>query len=232
MSTAAAAGPIVRCRDVSKTYRMGQTEVPALRDVCLEIEAGDYVAVTGASGSGKSTLMNLLGALDTPSGGELEVAGQMLSKLGSDALARFRNEVVGFVFQHFNLLQRTSALENAALPLLYRRPAHPDPTGRARACLELVGLGDRLDHQPGQLSGGQQQRVAIARALVGEPRLILADEPTGALDSTTSQEIMGIFEGLNARGITIIVITHEEDIAARARRRLVFRDGRLVEDRS
>lgn len=221
---------LIRCHDLQKTYRMGDNLVHALRGVSLEIQTGEYVAIMGASGSGKSTFMNLLGALDTPSEGELEIDGQRLSSLSSDELAYFRNEVIGFVFQQFNLLPRTSALANVELPMLYSRRHPKNRHARAQACLELVGLGTRLDHQPSQLSGGQQQRVAIARALVNEPRILLADEPTGALDTTTSKEVMAIFGKLNQMGITVILVTHEPDIAAYARRRLLFRDGLLIED--
>jgi putative ABC transport system ATP-binding protein len=225
------AGPLIDCRGLGRTYRMGDTEVRALHDVTVAIDAGEHVAVTGASGSGKSTFMNLLGALDVPTAGRLAVGGCSLQSLPEDELARFRNEMVGFVFQQFNLLPRTTALENVALPLLYARRPKEERLERALRCLERVGLADRARHLPAQLSGGQQQRVAIARALVNEPRLLLADEPTGALDSRTSDEIMTMFEDLNTAGITVIVVTHEADIAARARRRLVFRDGALIEDR-
>jgi putative ABC transport system ATP-binding protein len=220
----------IACSDLAKTYRIGGGEVRALRGVSLEIQSGDYVAVTGMSGSGKSTFMNLLGALDTPSAGSLRMAGRELSDLSSDELADFRNRTIGFVFQQFNLLARTTALDNVALPLLYARGAKIDRKARARACLDIVGLADRADHHPSQLSGGQQQRVAIARALVNEPKLILADEPTGALDTATSDEIMTIFERLNRSGITVVVVTHEPQIANRARRRLAFRDGSLISD--
>jgi putative ABC transport system ATP-binding protein len=210
---------------------MGDNIVYALRGVTVDIMAGEYVAIMGSSGSGKSTFMNLLGALDTPSHGELEIDGRQLGKLSLDELANFRNEVMGFVFQQFNLLPRTSALVNVELPMLYSQ--HPSKARhvRAKACLELVGLGERLDHHPSQLSGGQQQRVALARALVNNPRILLADEPTGALDTTTSEEVMAIFAQLNQMGITIILVTHEPDIAAHARRRLLFRDGLLIEDK-
>lgn len=222
--------PLIVGRDLVKTYRMGDNEVHALRGVSLEIAAGDYVAVTGASGSGKSTLMGLLGALDQPTSGTLTVAGRELSRLSTDELAGFRNEVVGFVFQQFHLLRRTPAIDNVALPLLYGRHAE-DRRARAMECLAMVGLSDRFHHHPSQLSGGQQQRVAIARALVNRPRILLADEPTGALDSRTSEEIMDIFGRLNREeGITIILVTHEADVAARARRRLTFRDGLIAED--
>jgi putative ABC transport system ATP-binding protein len=221
---------VIECRDLVKTYRLGGSIIHALAGVSLTIGSGDYVAVTGASGSGKSTFMNLVGALDVPTAGMLSVDGLDIARLGADRMARFRNESIGFVFQQFNLLSRTTALANVMLPLLYSRTPIQERSDRARRSLERVGLGARLDHHPSQLSGGQQQRVAIARALVNAPRIILADEPTGALDTATSNEIMAIFDELNAAGITIIVVTHEADIAARARRRLVFRDGRLVGD--
>ncbi len=229
MNETAQAG-LISARGLTKVYRMGDTDIRALDEVSVDIGQGEYVAVSGASGSGKSTFMNLVGALDTPTSGTLEVEGNDLSRLRRDALAAFRSDVIGFVFQQFNLLPRTSALKNVALPLLYARGRPADASARARECLEMVGIGDRTGHMPSQLSGGQQQRVAIARALVNQPRIILADEPTGALDSRTADEIMGIFEDLNRRGITIILVTHEPDIAARARRRLVFRDGKIVQD--
>lgn len=224
--------PLIRCRNLQKTYVMGDNLVYALRGVSLDIYAGEYVAIMGASGSGKSTFMNLLGALDVPTSGDLEIDGRHIGTLSSDELAAFRNEVMGFVFQQFNLLARTSALANVELPMLYSRHPAKHRDERAKACLELVGLGTRMDHHPSQLSGGQQQRVAIARALVNEPRILLADEPTGALDTTTSEEVMGIFGKLNQMGITVILVTHEPNIAAYARRQLVFRDGLVVEDKS
>jgi putative ABC transport system ATP-binding protein len=223
---------LIECRDLTKTYVMGSDTVRALDGVSLDIDAGDYVAVLGASGSGKSTFMNLLGALDQPSSGELSVAGNDLSALKPDEIARFRNEMVGFVFQQFNLLRRTSAVANAALPLLYSQIPQAERRTRAIARLEMLGLADRMDHHPSQLSGGQQQRVAIARALVNNPKILLADEPTGALDSKTSAEIMSIFDQLNRDGITIILVTHEQDVANHARRQLVFSDGKIVEDRT
>ncbi|ALG66599.1 ABC transporter ATP-binding protein [Beggiatoa leptomitoformis] len=223
--------PLIRCQQLCKTYQMGDNLLQALRGISLDIYAGEYVAVMGASGSGKSTFMNLLGALDKPSSGELEIDGRNIGSLSSDELAYFRNEVIGFVFQQFNLLARTSALENVELPMLYSRKARPNRHERAKQCLELVGLGQRMDHQPSQLSGGQQQRVAIARALVNEPRILLADEPTGALDTKTSEEVMAIFGQLNQMGITVILVTHEPDIADHAKRRLMFRDGLLLEDK-
>ena len=226
----AGAPVLIRARQLSRVYKLGGGDVHALRGVDCDIEEGAYVAVMGPSGSGKSTFMNMLGALDTPSGGELTIAGQSLSNRTPDELAKFRNEIVGFVFQQFNLLPRTAAIDNVALPLLYRGMPAAERRKRAAACLEMVGLGDRMDHHPSQLSGGQQQRVAIARALANEPRILLADEPTGALDSKTSDDVMDIFDQLNAAGITLILVTHEADVGARARRRIVFRDGKIVED--
>jgi putative ABC transport system ATP-binding protein len=209
---------------------MGDQEVAAVRDVSLTIAEGEYVAVMGPSGSGKSTFMNLVGALDVPTSGEIRIAGKALSGLDGDELAALRNETIGFVFQQFNLLARTSALKNVMLPLSYRRLPAADAEVRARRNLERVGLGDRLDYMPSQLSGGQQQRVAIARALVNDPKLLLADEPTGALDSATSDEIMKLLSELNRQGITIIVITHDPDVAALARRQIRFKDGGVVAD--
>ncbi len=223
---------LIDCRNLTKVYHMGETEIRALDGVSLTIGQGEYVAIMGASGSGKSTLMNLLGALDSPSSGELYVDGQALADLDSDALAEFRSRSIGFVFQQFNLLPRTSAAENAALPLVYAGVSPRERRQRALARLEQVGLGDRSHHHPKQLSGGQQQRVAIARALVNDPAIILADEPTGALDSTTSREVMAIFDSLNRDGITVILVTHEQEVADHAKRQIVFRDGRVVEDRS
>ena len=228
------AGPkqasLIHARSLSKFYSMGESEIRALDRVSLDIKAGEYVAVTGPSGSGKSTFMNLVGALDVPSSGTLEVEGKDLAKLSRNQLAGLRSSVIGFVFQQFNLLPRTSALDNVALPLHYANRPSRGAYARARECLAMVGISDRASHMPSQLSGGQQQRVAIARALVNEPRILLADEPTGALDTRTSDEIMEIFERLNEQGITVILVTHEPDVAARARRRIAFRDGRLVED--
>ena len=224
------APPQIVARDLVKTYRLGGSVIGALQGVSVEVARGEYLAVTGASGSGKSTFMNLIGALDTPTSGSLEIEGRALGGLGSDQLALYRNEKVGFVFQTFNLFPRTSALDNVALPLLYSPRGHRGARDKAKACLAQVGLADREDHQPSELSGGQQQRVAIARALVNDPHIILADEPTGALDSHTTEEIIALFEELNATGITVIVVTHEPDIAKRARRRLTFRDGQIVED--
>lgn len=222
--------PQITACDLVKTYSLGGSIIGALQGIDVEIERGEYVAVTGPSGSGKSTFMNLIGALDAPTSGSLQVEGRELGMLGSDELALYRNETIGFVFQAFNLLARTSALDNVALPLLYSPRGRQSARDKARICLERIGLADRENHQPSELSGGQQQRVAIARALVNDPRIILADEPTGALDSHTTEEIIDLFEELNATGITVIVVTHEADIARRARRRLTFHDGRIIED--
>ena len=210
---------------------MGGEVIHALSDVSLDINRGEYVAIMGPSGSGKSTLMNLIGALDVPTSGDLVINGLNLSKQEPDTLAEFRNLTVGFVFQQFNLLARTSALENVKLPLFYARQYQAkDMNNLAMECLARVGLSDRMDHQPTQLSGGQQQRVAIARALVNNPSVILADEPTGALDSRTSQELLELFQELNDSGITIIVVTHEKEVADESRRNLIFRDGQVVDD--
>ena len=225
------AAPLIECRDLTRVYRMGGGEVRALDGVSVTIDEGEYVAIMGASGSGKSTFMNMLGALDRPTSGSLRVAGEAIETMGPDQLAAFRNRTIGFVFQQFNLLARTSAEDNAALPLIYSGMKAAERKERARARLTQVGLGERMDHHPSQLSGGQQQRVAIARALVNNPRILLADEPTGALDSQTTVEVLGIFDRLNAEGITVILVTHEQDVAAHARRQIVFRDGRIVEDR-
>ena len=224
--------PQILARDLVKTYRLGGSIIGALQGVSVEVERGEYLAVTGASGSGKSTFMNLIGALDTPTSGSLKIEGNELSGLSSDQLAAYRNAKIGFVFQTFNLLARTSALDNVALPLLYSRHGHAGAREKAKQCLAKVGLGHREHHQPSELSGGQQQRVAIARALVNDPHIILADEPTGALDSHTSEEIIELFEALNETGITVILVTHEPDIAKRARRRITFRDGKIVEEAS
>ena len=229
-AAAAAARPLIRAENVFKIYTMGQQTVPALNGVSLDIADGDFVAIMGASGSGKSTMMNLIGALDIPTSGKLSINGQDISKMAADDLALLRNRSIGFVFQQFNLLARTTALKQVMLPLLYTHPRPRDAEARARERLAQVGLADRLDHHPRQLSGGQQQRVAIARALVNNPKILLADEPTGALDTKTSEEIMAVFTKLNGEGITVILVTHEPDIAAFARRRIVFRDGRIVSD--
>ena len=213
-----AAAVLIDARDVRKTYVMGETEVAALRGVSLAIGRGEYVAVMGPSGSGKSTFMNLVGALDQPTAGRLTVAGSDLGRLAPDALAAFRNRAIGFVFQQFNLLPRTTAQENVELPLVYAGIAAGERRRRARDALERVGLAERLTHQPSQLSGGQQQRVAIARALVNEPSILLADEPTGNLDSATSEEIMALFDALHAAGNTVVLVTHETEIAAHTHR--------------
>lgn len=221
---------LIQTAGLSKDYVMGTNVVHALRGVSLSIDEGEFVAIMGASGSGKSTFMNLLGCLDSPSSGEYELAGEKVSSLSPDALAAIRNKRIGFVFQQFNLLPRTSALDNVELPLLYAGLPAPERKARAMQRLEEVGLGARTDHHPAQLSGGQQQRVAIARALVNNPSLILADEPTGALDSRTSIEIMALLQKLNREGMTIVMVTHEHDIAAFASRIIVFRDGAVVQD--
>jgi len=224
--------PVVQLDNVQKVYRTGEIEVRAVRGVTLTINRGEFVAVMGASGSGKSTLMNIIGCLDRPTEGRYVLDGQDVSGLDRDARADLRNRKLGFVFQGFNLLNRTTALENVELPLLYREPRVPSAERhrRAREALALVGLAEREDHHPSQLSGGQQQRVAIARALVNQPEVLLADEPTGNLDSKTSVEIMGVFQQLNDRGITIVMVTHELDIAHYCKRNLIMRDGRLVSD--
>ena len=221
---------VVRMLGVAKAYGMGGHVVPALRGITLEIDQGEFVAVMGPSGSGKSTFLNLLGCLDKPSAGRYLFEGRDVAGLGSDDLAAIRNRKLGFVFQNFNLLARSSAIENVELPLIYRGMAKAERRRRVEPALATVGLGHRADHWPSQLSGGEQQRVAIARALVNGPSLILADEPTGALDSRTSLEIMTLFEALNRAGITIVMVTHEQDIAHHARRIVTFSDGRIVED--
>ncbi|HET6366988.1 MAG TPA: ABC transporter ATP-binding protein [Pseudomonadales bacterium] len=221
---------LIDVQDLAKDYRMGAQSVHALRGVTLTIRAGEFVAVMGPSGSGKSTFMNLLGCLDGPTAGRYLLDGQDVSGLSASALARVRNQKIGFVFQGFNLLARTSALENVELPLLYGSLSSAERRARANHTLEAVGLSNRADHQPSQLSGGQQQRVAIARALVNTPALILADEPTGNLDTRTSVEIMALLQTLNRQGITVVLVTHERDIAEYATRVIYFRDGRLQRD--
>ena len=225
------AGPLIAVQDVTKVFRMGDVEVRALRGVSLEIATGEFVAIRGPSGSGKSTLMNILGCLDRPTTGRYLLEGRDVAPLDRDALARIRNRMLGFVFQSFNLLHRTSAIENVELPLLYAGVGRVERRRRAAEALERVGLGDRLDHTPNRLSGGQQQRVAIARALVSEPKLILADEPTGNLDSRTSVELMALFQELGRSGITIVLVTHEPDIATFVGRVVVVRDGHIASDR-
>jgi putative ABC transport system ATP-binding protein len=227
---AAARVPIIGVRDLVKVYGEGENAVEALRGVSIEIHQGEMVAVMGASGSGKSTLMNILGCLDRPTSGSYALTGEDVSRLSRDELAEIRNRRLGFVFQNFNLLSRTSALENVELPLLYSAVRGGEIAERARAALTRVGLGDRMHSKPNQLSGGQQQRVAIARALVNRPALLLADEPTGNLDTVTSIEVMQVLQELNRDGMTIVLITHEPDIARCARRVIVLRDGRVLED--
>lgn len=222
--------PLVEVHDLRKTYQLGETEVHALRGVSVSIHPGDFVAIMGASGSGKSTFMNIVGCLDKPTSGRYLLEGIDVSALTKKELARIRNQKIGFVFQGFNLLGRTTALENTELPMLYSRTNKKDRERRAREALAQVGLADRAPHFPSQLSGGQQQRVAIARALVNQPRMLLADEPTGNLDSRTSVEVMEIFQKLNASGLTIILVTHEPDIAQFAKREIVFRDGQIRRD--
>ena len=221
---------LIEATDLVKTYAMGDQAVHALDGVTLSIEAGEFVAVMGASGSGKSTLMNILGCLDRPTSGHYRLAGEAIDAMSGDELAATRNKRIGFVFQQFNLLPRTSAVENVELPMIYAGIKPAERRARALASLERVGLAERAGHTPAELSGGQQQRVAIARALVNAPQLILADEPTGALDSKTSQDIMRLLAELNAQGMTVILVTHEFDIAAFARRRITFKDGRVIED--
>jgi putative ABC transport system ATP-binding protein len=222
---------VIRVEDIYKTYRMGDVDVPALRGVNLTLNHGELVAIMGSSGSGKSTFMNILGCLDRPTSGRYFLEGLEVGSLSRDQWAHIRNKRIGFVFQGFNLLSRTSALENVELPMMYNGLAGQQRHARAVEVLSLVGLEERLDHMPNQLSGGQQQRVAIARALVNQPSLILADEPTGNLDSATSHEIMTLFQRLNAeQAITIILVTHEADIANYAKRRVVFKDGQIISD--
>ena len=221
---------LIEARGLAKTYTMGNNTVHALRGVSLDIDEGDFVAIMGASGSGKSTLMNILGCLDQPSEGHYHLAGEAVESMSPVQLASIRNRRIGFVFQQFNLLPRTSALENVELPMVYAGVKSAERKERAMAALQTVGLGERWEHTPSELSGGQQQRVAIARALVNQPQLILADEPTGALDTKTSDDIMHLLRDLNAKGMTVVLVTHESDIAAWARRRLLFRDGLIVED--
>jgi putative ABC transport system ATP-binding protein len=221
---------LIRLENVTKVYRMGDVEVEALRGVSLAIGEGEFVAVMGASGSGKSTLMNIIGCLDRPTSGRYLLAGREVSRMSRSQLAEVRNQALGFVFQSFNLLARTSALDNVELPLLYAGVGGPERHARAADALRRVGLGDRLEHHPAQMSGGQQQRVAIARALVSRPRVILADEPTGNLDSHTATEIMGLFEELWHEGITIVLVTHEPDFATYASRVVLIKDGLLQSD--
>ncbi len=221
---------VIQMRELRRQYEMGAEVVHALRGVTLGIRRNEYVAIMGPSGSGKSTLMNLVGCLDTPSGGEYWLNGQEVSRLTDDALARVRNREIGFVFQTFNLLPRATALQNVELPMVYAGAPPRERRARASEALTRVGLGERMHHRPNELSGGQRQRVAIARALVNRPSILLADEPTGNLDSTTSEEIMRVFGQLHAEGQTVILVTHEADIAAHARRVVLLRDGRVESD--
>ncbi len=224
-------GALIQIDHLAKVYQLGEVEVHALRGVSLRVSKGEFVAVMGASGSGKSTFMNILGCLDKPSKGTYILEGINVGDLSRDELAAIRNRKIGFVFQGFNLLSRTSAIENVELPMFYSTVSNKLRKSKAIEALERVGLGDRLHHYPNQLSGGQQQRVAIARSLVNDPSIILADEPTGNLDSRTSIEVMGIFQELNSHGITIILVTHEPDIAQFAKRHVIFRDGKIRSDK-
>ena len=220
--------PLIALERVSRVYRMGEVEVPALDDVSLDIGTGEFVAIVGPSGSGKSTMMNILGCLDRPTHGAYRLAGSAVAELDDDALARLRSRTIGFVFQSYNLLPRTSALDNVATPLLYQGVGRGERMRRARAALERLGLGDRVSHEPSELSGGQQQRVAIARALVTEPALVLADEPTGNLDSHAGSEVMAVLRDLHDQGRTVVLITHDTDVAASADRQIHLRDGRVA----
>ena len=224
------AAEAIRIRGLTKVYRVGDERIHALRGVDLDIRRGEFVAIMGASGSGKSTLMNILGALDKPTRGSYVLGGRATEKLSMQALASVRNEEIGFIFQSFELLPRATALKNVMLPLLYSKKHMFTARRRAKQALERVGLRDRMGHRPSQLSGGQQQRVAVARALVNEPSILLADEPTGNLDSTTTEEIIGLFRDLHEKGQTIVVVTHEEDVAGRAQRIVRLRDGQVVSD--
>jgi putative ABC transport system ATP-binding protein len=222
---------LIRLEGVSKTYRLGEVEIHPLREVSLSVEAGEFAAIMGASGSGKTTLMNVIGCMDRPTRGEYFLDGEEISRLSSDRLACLRNRKFGFVFQNFNLLARTTALENVELPLMYwNRLSGSERRDRARQAIECVGLADRMRHHPSQLSGGQQQRVAIARAIVNEPSILLADEPTGNLDSASEREILALFDELHAHGITVILVTHNPEIARRSRRTIQIRDGRVLEE--
>ena len=221
---------MIRCENLTKIYNPGENEIRALDNVSFDIEDGEFIAIVGASGSGKSTLMNMLGGLDKPTTGTVRIAGKSLSEMSGKQLAKFRNATIGFVFQQFQLLAKKSALQNTQLPLIYRRPREANMDARARESLARVGLGDRVGHKPTQLSGGQQQRVAIARALVGNPKLLLADEPTGALDSVTSEDVMSLLKDLNRQGLTVIIITHDHEVAAVADRVVTFKDGQILSD--
>jgi putative ABC transport system ATP-binding protein len=220
--------PVIEMHGIGKVYRSGRLEVDALREVDLEVHDGDFLAIVGPSGSGKSTLMNLLGCLDRPTSGTYRLTGENVAELDDDALARLRNRTIGFVFQSFNLLPRTTALENVAMPLLYAGVPRGERIARAREALERLGLGDRMDHQPSELSGGQQQRVAIARALVTRPAILLADEPTGNLDSQSGADVLALLHELNATGTTVVLITHDGDVAVAAKRSVRVKDGRVA----
>jgi putative ABC transport system ATP-binding protein len=222
---------IIKIENISKVYDTGAVQVHALRDVNLSIEQGDFVAIMGQSGSGKSTLMNILGCLDRPTSGVYELDGINISKMESRELSSIRNKKIGFVFQSFNLIPRTSSLKNVELPMIYAKIGKKERRERAIELLEKVGLGERLDHMPNEISGGQKQRIAIARALANKPAIILADEPTGNLDTSSSEEIMNIFTELNKEGVTVIVVTHEDNIAKYTKRTIRFRDGQIIEDR-
>jgi putative ABC transport system ATP-binding protein len=225
-----ATAPVVELHHIFKIYGSGETEVRAVNDLNLNVAAGDYLAVMGASGSGKSTAMNILGCLDRPTSGEYLLQGVSVAGLSDDDLASLRNRCLGFVFQQFHLLPHLTALENVELPMIYANVRPAERRARANAALERVGLGQRINNRPNQLSGGQQQRVAIARAIINRPLLLLADEPTGALDSETTRDVLDIFDQLHAEGMTVVLVTHEHDVAARARSVLMFRDGRLVQN--
>lgn len=222
--------PTIRTHNLQRRYRMGDETIHALRGVDLTVQRGEYVAIMGPSGSGKSTLMNMIGCLDTPDEGEYWLNGKLVSSMNDSELAHVRNKEVGFIFQTFNLLPRADALHNVELPLIYAGLKRKERVSRAKQALERVGLGERMLHRPSEMSGGQRQRVAVARALVTDPSILLADEPTGNLDSATSRDIMALFEALNATGHTIVVVTHEPDIARHARRIITFRDGKIAED--